>query len=176
MKARAFLVSYWPALLLLCCLALPPRGLSQESLPEIPFDSTPDLLKLPNDLYLGEASGVAVNSKGHIFVFSRGSTDGPAYGAAAAQLLEFAPDGKYIREIGHHLYAWGFAHTVKVDREDNIWVTDKGTDMVVKFNPPAAWPWCSAAARKPPTKAPSRSSTSSRRFLRSTACSAKSPT
>src|SRR6202521_2176580 len=135
MKARAVLVSYWPALLLLCCLAIPPRALSQESVPEIPFDSTPDLLKLPNDLYLGEASGVAVNSKGHIFVFSRGGTDGPAYGAAAAQLLEFAPDGKYIREIGHHLYAWGFAHTVKVDREDNIWVTDKGTDVVIKFNP-----------------------------------------
>jgi hypothetical protein len=135
MKARASLVSYFPALLLLCCLAIPPRAFSQESVPEIPFDSTPDLLKLPNDLYLGEASGVAVNSKGHIFVFSRGSTTGPAYGAAAAQLLEFAPDGKFIREIGHHLYAWGFAHTVKVDREDNIWVTDKGTDMVIKFNP-----------------------------------------
>jgi streptogramin lyase len=135
MKARASLVSYFPALLLLCCLAIPPRAFSQEAVPEIPFDSTPDLLKLPNDLYLGEASGVAVNSKGHIFVFSRGSTTGPAYGAAAAQLLEFAPDGKFIREIGHHLYAWGFAHTVKVDREDNIWVTDKGTDMVIKFNP-----------------------------------------
>jgi streptogramin lyase len=112
-----------------------PLAFCQQSVPEIPFDSTPDLLKLPDNLYLGEASGVAVNSQGHIFVFSRGNTTGPAYGAAAAQLLEFAPDGKYIREIGHHLYAWGFAHTVKADREDNIWVTDKGTDMVIKFNP-----------------------------------------
>ena len=103
--------------------------------PEIRFTSVPDLLKLPPDLYLGEVTGVAVNSKGHIFVFSRGSTTGPAYGAAAAQLLEFGADGKYIREIGHHLYAWSFAHTVKVDRDDNIWVTDKGSDMVIKFNP-----------------------------------------
>jgi DNA-binding beta-propeller fold protein YncE len=103
--------------------------------PEIRFDSVPNFLKLPPDLYLGEAAGVAVNSKGHIFVFSRGSTTGPAYGAGAAQLLEFAPDGKFIREIGHHLYAWSFAHTVKVDRDDNIWVTDKGSDMVIKFNP-----------------------------------------
>jgi hypothetical protein len=103
--------------------------------PEIRFNSVPNFLKLPADLYLGEAAGVAVNSKGHIFVFSRGSTTGPAYGAAAAQLLEFAPDGKFIREIGHHLYAWSFAHTVKVDRDDNIWVTDKGSDMVIKFNP-----------------------------------------
>src|SRR5208282_1162520 len=49
----------------------------------------PNLLKLPPDLYLGEASGVAINSKGHIFVFSRGNTTGPAYGATAAQILEF---------------------------------------------------------------------------------------
>ena len=102
---------------------------------EIRFQSVPDFLKLPPDLYLGEATGVAVNSKGHVFVFSRGSTTGPAYGAASAQLLEFAPDGKFIREIGHHLYAWSFAHTVKVDKDDNIWVTDKGSDMVIKFNP-----------------------------------------
>jgi NHL repeat len=103
--------------------------------PEIRYNSVRDFLRLPPDLYLGEATGVALNSKGHIFVFSRGSTTGPAYAAAAAQLLEFAPDGKFIREIGHDLYAWSFAHTVKVDREDNIWVTDKGSDMVIKFNP-----------------------------------------
>ena len=107
----------------------------ETAVPEIPFDSVPNLLKLPPDLYLGEATGVAVNSKGHVFVFSRGSTTGPAYAAAAAQLLEFAPDGKFVREIGHHLYAWSYAHTVKVDSEDNIWVTDKGSDMVIKFNP-----------------------------------------
>jgi DNA-binding beta-propeller fold protein YncE len=103
--------------------------------PEIRFHSAPDFLQLPPELYLGEATGVAVNSKGHVFVFSRGSTTGPAYAAAAAQLLEFAPDGKFLREIGHHLYAWSFAHTVKVDKDDNIWVTDKGSDMVIKFNP-----------------------------------------
>ena len=103
--------------------------------PEILFHSVPDFLKLPPDIYLGEATGVAVNSKGHIFVFSRGNTTGPAYAAAAAQLLEFAPDGKFLREIGHNLYAWSFAHTVKVDKDDNIWVTDKGSDMVIKFNP-----------------------------------------
>jgi DNA-binding beta-propeller fold protein YncE len=103
--------------------------------PEILFHSVPDFLKLPPDLHLGEVAGVAVNSKGHIFVFSRGNTTGPAYAAAAAQLLEFAPDGKFFREIGHNLYAWSFAHTVKVDKDDNIWVTDKGSDMVIKFNP-----------------------------------------
>jgi len=108
--------------------------LSAQQPPEIRFHSVLDFLKPPPDVYVGEATGVAVNSKGHIFVFSRGNTTGPAYAAAAAQLLEFAPDGKFLREIGHHLYAWSFAHTVKVDRDDNIWVTDKGSDMVIKFS------------------------------------------
>jgi len=107
----------------------------QTQAPEIPYHSVPDLLKLPPDLYLGEVTGVAVNSKGHLFVFSRGNSTGPAYGASAAQLLEFGPDGRFVREIGHNLYAWSYAHTVKVDPEDNIWVTDKGSDMVIKFNP-----------------------------------------
>jgi hypothetical protein len=107
----------------------------QSTVPEIRYRSVPDFLKLPPDLYFGEVPGVAVNSKGHIFVFSRGNSTGPAYGAAAAQLLEFAADGTFVREIGHNLYAWSFAHTVKIDPEDNIWVTDKGSDMVIKFNP-----------------------------------------
>ncbi len=101
--------------------------------PEIKFDSLP-FFKLPADLNFGEAAGVAVNSKGHVFVFSRGNSTGPAYGATAAQLLEFAPDGKFVREIGKNLYAWSYAHAVKIDKDDNIWAIDKGSDMIVKFN------------------------------------------
>jgi len=102
---------------------------------EIRYDATANFLKLPADLYLGEASGVAVNSKKHIFVFSRGNSTGPAYAATAAQILEFGPDGKYIREIGHNLYAWSFAHAIRVDSQDNLWAVDKGSDMVIKFDP-----------------------------------------
>jgi hypothetical protein len=112
-----------------------PSFVCAEDIPAIAYESVPDLLRLPPDLYLGEVSGVALNSKGHIFVLHRGNSTGPAYGAAAAQLLEFDADGNYLREIGRNLYAWSFAHTVKVDPQDNVWVTDKGSDMVVKFTP-----------------------------------------
>jgi hypothetical protein len=114
-------------------LAVAPFALAQ--VPEIQFDSTPDPLKLPDGMHFGELTGVAVNSKGHVFALSRGNTSGPAYAAAATQLLEFDQTGKFIREIGKNLYAWSYGHTVRVDPQDNIWVTDKGSDMVVKFNP-----------------------------------------
>jgi hypothetical protein len=108
----------------------------QDAVPIIPYDSVPNLLKLPEDMHLGEVTGVAVNSKGHIFVYSRGgSSSGPAYGNIASQILEFDAKGRYVHEIGKNLYAWAFGHTVRVDKDDNIWATDKGSDMVVKFNP-----------------------------------------
>lgn len=110
-------------------------GQQPPSTPQMHYRSVPNFLKLPSGLYLGEVVGVALNSKKHIFVFSRGNTTGPAYGASAAQLLEFNSDGTFLREIGHNLYAWSFAHSVKIDKEDNIWVADKGSDMVIKFNP-----------------------------------------
>src|SRR6516225_10900971 len=99
-------------------LILSPALFAQQTVPEIQFDSVPNFFKLPKDLHFGEASGVAVNSKGHIFVFNRGNTTGPAYGATAAQVLEFGPDGRFIREIGHNLYAWSFPHGYCFHTED----------------------------------------------------------
>ena len=53
---------------------------------------------------------------------------------AAAQLLEFGPKGEFLREIGKGLYAWSEAHSVRIDKDDNIWAIDKGSDMIIKFN------------------------------------------
>ena len=122
------------ALVVIFVLAGAPAFAQQQPVPEIPYDAI-NILKPPADVHLGEGAGVALNSKGHIFVFSRGGSTGPAYGATAAQLLEFGPDGRFIRELGKNLYAWSYAHVVRVDKDDNIWTVDKGSDMVVKFNP-----------------------------------------
>src|SRR5712691_1993908 len=108
---------------------------AQQSAPDMSFDSVPDFFKLPEGINFGEVPGVAVDSKGHIFVFSRSnSTSGPAFGPTAAQLLEFGPKGEFIREIGKNLYGWAFAHTVRSYKDDNIWAVDKGSDMIIKFN------------------------------------------
>src|SRR5882724_11815360 len=114
----------------------------QQSVPEIAFDSVADFFKLPDGLNFGEVPGVAVNSHGHIFVFTRSNTaGGPAYAPAAAQLLEFGPNGEFLREIGKGLYGWAFAHSVRIDKEDNIWAIDKGSDMIIKFNPAGQVVW-----------------------------------
>ena len=126
----------WLGWLLAALAASAAPTFAQQSVPEISFDSVPEFLKLPPGMNLGEVPGVAVNSKGHVFVFTRSnSASGPAYAPTAAQLLEFGPRGEFLREVGKSLYAWSFAHTVRIDKEDNIWAIDKGSDMIVKFNP-----------------------------------------
>lgn len=97
-----------------------------QNVPEIPFESVANFLKMPPNLYLGEGIGVATNSKGHIFVYTR---------SQATRLFEFDPKGNYVREIGEGLYGFAFAHAVRVDAQDNIWAVDEGTNMVIKFNP-----------------------------------------
>jgi DNA-binding beta-propeller fold protein YncE len=97
-----------------------------QNVPEIPYESVPNFLKLPPNLYLGEGIGVATNSKGHVFVYTRSQN---------TRLFEFDQKGNYIREIGEGLYGFAFAHAVRVDPEDNIWAVDEGTNMVIKFNP-----------------------------------------
>ena len=118
-----------------------PVEVQQAAPPILPFESVPNPLQLPPDIHFGEVAGVAVNSKGHVFVFSRGNSTGPAYMATAAQLLEFDATGKFVREIGKNLYAWSYAHAVRVDKDDDIWAVDKGSDTIVKFNPQGRVVW-----------------------------------
>jgi DNA-binding beta-propeller fold protein YncE len=113
-----------------------PAARAQQAAPEIPFDANVSFLKLPADMNLGEASGVAVNSKGDIAVFTRSnSANGPAYAATASQVLLFDKTGKYLHEVGKGLYAWSYAHAIRFDKDDNLWAIDKGSDMIVRINP-----------------------------------------
>src|SRR5437762_4127001 len=123
--------------LVLCAAPL----VAQNSAPDIAFDSNADLLKLPDNIHMGEAAGVATNSKGHIFVYTRTGATGATVGSsrtfykAGSRLFEFDQTGKFVRELGVGVYGFNFAQAVKIDPQDNIWVVDQGSSNVIKFDP-----------------------------------------
>ena len=120
--------AYGFLLMVLCAGSAFAQGVKAkaQNVPEIPYDSVPNFLKMPAGMYLGEAIGVATNSKGHVFVYTR---------SANTRLFEFDQNGTYVREMGEGNYGFEFAHSVRVDPQDNIWVVDEGTNLVIKFNP-----------------------------------------
>src|SRR6476661_4098146 len=117
------------------------RTSAQAPIPEIAFDSQPNLLKMPADIHLGEAAGVATNSAGHLFVYTRTGNPTAALGNSrvfthgGSRLFEFDRNGVFVREIGQGLYGFLVAHAVRVDARDNIWVVDEGANQVIEFSP-----------------------------------------
>jgi DNA-binding beta-propeller fold protein YncE len=83
----------------------------------------PDWPRLPAGWNFGETSGVALDSKGHVYVFNRGPHP----------LVEFAADGAFVRSLGEGMFVR--THGVRVDRYDNIWAVDVDGHFVVKMNP-----------------------------------------
>ena len=106
--------------------AMAQRKATIENVPKSPTRRVLNLLKLPAGEHLGESVAVATNSKGHIFLFHR---------SANTRLFEFDQAGTFVREIGSGYYGFEFSHSVRVDRDDNIWTVDEGTNMVTKFSP-----------------------------------------
>ena len=94
-----------------------------EAVPELPYRVQPDFFELPNGLNFGEVSAVAVNSKGHIFLFQR----------VKPMLAEFDTNGHFLRSLGEGLF--DTPHGLRIDAEDNIWTTDVGSHTVLKLNP-----------------------------------------
>jgi hypothetical protein len=115
-------------------------SLVAQSAPDISFDANADLLKLPDNIHLGEVAGVATNSKGHIFVYTRTGAASATVGSsrtfykAGSRLFEFDPSGKFVREIGQGLYGLNFAQATRVDPQDNVWLVDQGSSNVMKFD------------------------------------------
>src|SRR4051812_38262865 len=92
---------------------VPSTQASAQQVPELPFEVDSNVIKIPKGLYMGEQPGVALNSKGHIFVYPRAGEGGsqPLYHYRAARLFEFDADGTFIREIGQNLISMGWAHS-----------------------------------------------------------------
>jgi len=115
LRLSIFATLFAAALVSPCC--------SEDTIRKLNYEAVPDFFQLPENDHFVEVSGVAVNSKGHIYVFHRGKHP----------LLEFDANGKFIRSIADDLFVT--AHTVRVDADDNIWTTDVGAHVVLKLSP-----------------------------------------
>lgn len=127
----------WLAVLMMTGSAM----FAQNNAREIKFDSVPNAVQLPPGIYLGEVGGVATNSRGDLFVYTRTGHPTITIGTArpfahgGSRLFQFDRTGKFVREIGKDTYGFMVASQVRVDGADNIWVVDEMTNMVMKFDP-----------------------------------------
>jgi hypothetical protein len=115
-------------------------SLFAQTTPDISYDANTDVLQLPASTYFGEVAGVATNSKGHVFVYTRTGHavatlgDERTFYHGGSRLFRFDQTGKFVGEIGQGVYAVNFAQQVRVDPQDNIWIVDAGSNQVVKFD------------------------------------------
>ena len=113
---------------------------AQSGVPQLTVTTT-DLLKTPNDVFVGEVAGVGANSKGQIFVYTRTGHpyatlgDNRTFSHGGSKLLLFDANGKFVREWGQDVYGFNAAIGLRVDPQDNVWTIDVAANQVVKFNP-----------------------------------------
>src|SRR5258706_15076113 len=116
------------ALLAATCVSALPA--SAPTAPEIAFHAVANPLNLPDDIYLGEVGGVATNSKGDIFVYTRTVHPTISIGTArpfahgGSRLLQFDCVGKFVREPGQESYAFLFPQQALIDPPDKFRVVD----------------------------------------------------
>src|SRR6187549_1285998 len=124
----------------LLALAIAPLG-AQLVVPELTYDVQIEPLELPPNLNFGEVAGIATNSKGDVFVYTRTGHPTLSLGSArpfahsGSRLFQFDRNGRFTREIGQGIYGFLFAAQIRVDPQDNLWVVDEYSSMVMKFDP-----------------------------------------
>jgi DNA-binding beta-propeller fold protein YncE len=131
---------FLPAAVIAASLALGSSPSAQLNFPDIAYDAS-EPLRFPPNIHLGEAAGVATDSKGNIFVYTRTGTPYITIAGArnvshgGSRLFQFDRTGKFVREMGQGAYGFLQAQQVRVDPQDNIWVVDQMSTQVIKFDP-----------------------------------------
>jgi len=101
-----------------------PALLVPQNAPELDYVAVPEPFSFPAGTTLaGAAAAVAFDSKGHLFVLTRGNPS----------LYEFDNNGKFIRSFGDGLFTR--SHGLRIDKDGNIWATDVGAHTVMKLDP-----------------------------------------
>src|SRR6266404_5150500 len=92
---------------------------------------------LPEGFMLGHVTGVGIDSHNHLFVFQRAdhsilhTTFGQPISSPAVMCLD-AKTGQLVNSWGDGVFF--NPHGLRVDRQDNVWVTDIELHQVFKFS------------------------------------------
>ena len=138
MKYRQISIFYFlTALLLLGCKSPKKKEVKKESKNQDSYVLVEDWPKLPEDLVLGNPTGLGIDSENNILVFHR----------ASRVWQEPMPEDKIQentiltlnKQSGEILKSWGadlfiMPHGLEVDKENNIWVTDVALHQIFKFS------------------------------------------
>lgn len=97
-------------------------GLMEYSV-DIRFGMEPNTM--PEGWYFGRVSAVATDSNNDVYVFQRDNVADP--------IIVFDDEGNYLRSIGADINFVN-EHGMRIDKYDNIWVTDNRDHFVMKLS------------------------------------------
>ena len=93
----------------------------------IRFGEEPDTM--PAGWKFGRVSAVAEDKDGFVYVFHRGPKADP--------VVVFDAKGNYVRSFGRGMF--GTPHGLRIDKKQNVWVTDVRHHVVMKFTREGEW-------------------------------------
>jgi DNA-binding beta-propeller fold protein YncE len=100
-----------------------PDPKQMENAPSLGYHAVETGLTLPDGVKLGNATGVAFDAQGHLWLLNRGEHP----------LIEFDGTGKFLHSFGEGKYSR--AHGLRIAPDGSIWTTDVQGHTVMKMSP-----------------------------------------
>lgn len=96
-------------------------------------------LHLPKDIKLGNPAGIGIDTSGNLIIFHRAGREWPLLGSMPGKPIADKTILIIDKDSGRIMESWGanlfiMPHGLKVDKDNNIWLTDVGLNQVFKFS------------------------------------------
>ena len=127
MKKRFLMSAVCAAAISLCAVApmnAQGGGGGAAPIPQLPFHLMENFFHYPANFVVGRMSSIAVGPTGNIVALNRGYHP----------VLEFKPDGTFVRSWGEGSGMFAGAHQVRFDPQGNLWYVDAADDIIYRFD------------------------------------------
>jgi peptidylamidoglycolate lyase len=125
--------------ILFACYFLQPLKTGEGLDPVVRYELVENWPVLPDNLKLGNPTGVGMDSAQNLVVINRADRRWPLFGSLPEKPIQHKTililnkeNGKLMRSWDDNLFI--MPHGLKVDNNNNIWVTDVGLHQVFKFS------------------------------------------